>query len=236
MKYVIGILLPLIGTSIGASLVYFMRNKYSKNKEHFLLSISAGVMFAASIWSLILPSIEMSGSAVPAIVGFIIGNLFLFFVNKFNSTGDSLSKMIMAIVLHNVPEGMAVGVCFAGALTMGSAIGFSQAIILALGIAIQNIPEGAIISMPLKSKGMSKNKSFFYGVLSGVVEPIFSILTIMFTGLVVPILPYLLGFAAGAMIYVVVEELVPEAKPFKYSSCCFSIGFLIMMILDVIFG
>ena len=241
MQTLIGLLIPFIGTIIGSAMVIFMKNKINSLVEKLLLGFASGVMVAASIWSLILPSIEMSKTCIPAVVGFIIGIFFLLIINiivsKINSNKNT-SMMIFAITLHNIPEGMAVGVAYAAALSGVSGMVFPVAFALALGIAIQNIPEGAIISMPLKSKGYTKKKSFFVGVLSGIVEPIFALFTILLTNLVIPILPYLLSFAAGAMIYVVVKELVPEAKEDKYNLDIigFMMGFIIMMVLDVILG
>ena len=241
MQTLIGLLIPFIGTIIGSAMVIFMKNKINSLVEKLLLGFASGVMVAASIWSLILPSIEMSKTCIPAVVGFIIGIFFLLIINiivsKINSNKNT-SMMIFAITLHNIPEGMAVGVAYAAALSGVSGMVFPVAFALALGIAIQNIPEGAIISMPLKSKGYTKKKSFFVGVLSGIVEPIFALFTILLTNLVIPILPYLLSFAAGAMIYVVVKELVPEAKEDKYNLdiIFFMMGFIIMMVLDVILG
>lgn len=243
MNLLIGLLIPFFGTTLGAVLVFFMKNKISINKEKMLLSFAAGIMVAASVWSLLIPSIEMVNngkfSFLPAAIGFSIGILFLSLINiKSTSTeNNKLSKMIFAITLHNIPEGMAVGVCFAGAMVDNTGIALSSALILALGIAIQNIPEGAIISLPLKSNGYSKGKSFICGTLSGIVEPIFGLITIMLTGVIVPLLPYFLSFAAGAMIFVVVDELIPDSREnYKFATIFFSIGFLIMMILDVYFG
>ena len=243
MNLLIGLLIPFFGTTLGAALVFFMKNKISINKEKMLLSFAAGIMVAASVWSLLIPSIEMVNngkfSFLPAAIGFSIGILFLSLINiKSTSTeNNKLSKMIFAITLHNIPEGMAVGVCFAGAMVDNTGIALSSALILALGIAIQNIPEGAIISLPLKSNGYSKGKSFICGTLSGIVEPIFGLITIMLTGVIVPLLPYFLSFAAGAMIFVVVDELIPDSREnYKFATIFFSIGFLIMMILDVYFG
>ncbi len=241
MQTFIGLLIPFIGTTIGSLMVIFMKNKINNLIEKLLLGFASGVMVAASIWSLILPSIEMSRTCIPAVVGFIVGIFFLLIinivVNKINSN-KSTSMMIFAITLHNIPEGMAVGVGYAAALSGVTGMTFQIAFALALGIAIQNIPEGAIISMPLKSKGYTKVKSLFIGILSGIVEPIFGLFTILLTNLVIPVLPYLLSFAAGAMIYVVIKELIPEAKDDKYNLDIigFMMGFIIMMILDVILG
>lgn len=221
-----------------------------------LLGFASGVMIAASVWSLIIPAIDMSSnmgklSFIPAAVGVLVGILFLLMLDKLiphlhsNSNEpegikkNNLKKatmLVLAVVIHNIPEGMAVGIVFAGALNEGALITLAGAFALSIGIAIQNFPEGAIISMPLRSEGLSKNKAFLYGVLSGVVEPIGAIVTIMFSGLITPFMPYLLSFAAGAMIYVVVEELIPEASQGEHSNVGtigFAIGFVLMMILDV---
>lgn len=237
-------------------MVFLMKNEINRKVEKFLLGFAAGVMIAASVWSLLMPSIQMAEEQgviawVPASVGFIIGILFLLWIDYITrkikeqkqeekqSNCKKNSMLFLAVTLHNIPEGMAVGVALAGALLGNAGITMSGAIALALGIGIQNFPEGAIISMPLKNQGMSKPKAFWYGTLSGIVEPIASIITLLLTKLVVPILPYFLSFAAGAMIYVVVEELIPEAQQGKHSeigTIGVSIGFIIMMILDVALG
>ena len=237
-------------------MVFLMKNEINKKEEKFLLGFASGVMIAASVWSLLMPSIEMAEEQgviawIPASVGFIIGILFLLWIDyittkikeqKEENTQNSCKKKSMlffAVTLHNIPEGMAVGVALAGAMLGNAGITMGAALALAMGIAIQNFPEGAIISMPLKNEGMSKLKSFWYGTLSGIVEPIASIITIALTNLVVPILPYFLSFAAGAMIYVVVEELIPEAQMGEHTdigTIGVSIGFIIMMILDVALG
>lgn len=255
---IIGILLPFIGTTLGSACVFLMRKNINKNVEKLLLGFASGVMIAASIWSLLIPSIDMAKESniipyIPASVGFILGMLFLLLLDKLvphihlestepEGIKSSLKKttmLVLAVTLHNIPEGMAVGVVFAGMLAQNTGITLAGAFALSLGIAIQNFPEGAIISMPLKSEGMSKIKSFWYGTLSGIVEPIAAILTICLSQIVVPILPYLLSFAAGAMIYVVIEELVPEIKSEGSSSVGIfgvAIGFVLMMILDVALG
>ena len=237
-------------------MVFLMKNEINRKIEKFLLGFASGVMIAASVWSLLMPSIEMAEEQgviawMPASVGFIIGILFLLWIDyittkikeqKEENTQNSCKKKSMlffAVTLHNIPEGMAVGVALAGAMLGNAGITMGAALALAMGIAIQNFPEGAIISMPLKNEGMSKLKSFWYGTLSGIVEPIASIITIALTNLVVPILPYFLSFAAGAMIYVVVEELIPEAQMGEHTdigTIGVSIGFIIMMILDVALG
>lgn len=245
-----GILIPFAGTSLGSSLVFFLKKNMNEKFQKIIVGFAAGVMIAASVWSLILPSVEMAEGKykaiwIPAAVGLILGVLFLIFVNKIAEScenkrdGKKLNMLMFSVTLHNIPEGMAVGVCFAGFLSGNSGIALIEAIVLAIGIAIQNIPEGAIISMPLKTEGMSKPKAFLYGALSGIVEPIGAIITILLANAVIPILPYLLSFAAGAMIYVVVEELIPESQVGEHSNIRtigVAIGFAIMMILDVALG
>lgn len=256
MNIIIGILIPFLGTSLGAACVYIMKKEMNPFVNKALLGFASGVMIAASVWSLIIPAIDMSSnmgklSFIPAAVGVLVGILFLLMLDKLiphlhsNSNEpegikkNNLKKatmLVLAVVIHNIPEGMAVGIVFAGALNEGALITLAGAFALSIGIAIQNFPEGAIISMPLRSEGLSKNKAFLYGVLSGVVEPIGAIVTIMFSGLITPFMPYLLSFAAGAMIYVVVEELIPEASQGEHSNVGtigFAIGFVLMMILDV---
>ena len=253
-----GILIPFLGTSLGASAVFLMRNELNQKLEKILLGFASGVMVAASVWSLLIPSIEMAEESkiiawIPASIGFLLGIFFLLILDsiiphlhlKSNEPEGIKSKlqkttmMVLAVTLHNIPEGMAVGVCFAGAIAQNSGITLAGAFALAVGIAIQNMPEGAIISMPLKSEGMSKSKAFLYGMLSGIVEPIGAIITLIITGTIQTVLPYLLSFAAGAMIYVVVEELTPESQNGEHSNIGtvgFAVGFLIMMILDVALG
>lgn len=239
-------------------MVFLMKNKLNKKVEKILLGFASGVMIAASIWSLIIPAIEMAEQQgkiawIPAAIGFLFGVVFLLVLDsliphmhlesdKPEGVQAKLKKttmMVLAVTLHNIPEGMAVGVTFAGAILGNTGITMAGALALAIGIAIQNFPEGAIISMPLKSEGVSKPKAFLYGALSGIVEPIGAIITILLTNAVVPILPYLLSFAAGAMIYVVVEELIPESQAGEHSNIGtigVAIGFVIMMILDVTLG
>ncbi|MBP3831227.1 MAG: ZIP family metal transporter [Clostridia bacterium] len=253
-----GLIIPFLGTTLGSAMVFFMKNKINNKVEKILLGFASGVMIAASVWSLLIPSIDMAEEQgviawIPATVGFLLGMLFLLVLdsiiphlhlnsNKPEGMKSKLQKttmMVLAITLHNIPEGMAVGVVFAGAISQNSGITLAGAFALAIGIAIQNFPEGAIISMPLKSEGTSKLKAFWYGTLSGIVEPIGAILTIALTNLVVPVLPYFLSFAAGAMIYVVVEELIPESQAGEHSNIGtvgVAIGFVIMMILDVALG
>lgn len=246
---ILGILIPFIGTSLGSSFVFFLKKEMNKKFQKILVGFAAGVMIAASVWSLILPAVEMSENYslvwLPAALGFALGVLFLILVHKIalrceeKKNGKKMNMLTFSVTLHNIPEGMAVGVCFAGFLSGNSGIMLIESIILALGIAIQNIPEGAIISMPMKMEGKSKGKAFLAGVFSGIVEPIAALVTILLLNLVVPLLPYLLSFAAGAMIYVVVEELVPEihegAKS-KLGVIGVTIGFIIMMVLDIALG
>ncbi len=258
MELVLGLTIPFLGTALGSAMVFFMKNQMNKKLEKLLLGFASGVMISASVWSLLIPSINMAKDQnviewVPASLGFLFGMLFLLILDSiiphlhlnsdkpegFKAKLQKTTMMILAVTLHNIPEGMAVGVVFAGAYSQSSGITMAGAIALATGIAIQNFPEGAIISMPLKSEGVSKSRAFLYGMLSGVVEPIGAILTIALTNLVVPILPYFLSFAAGAMIYVVVEELIPESHSGEHSNIGtigVAIGFVIMMILDVALG
>lgn len=258
MNIALGIMIPFLGTVLGSGMVFFMRNKMNNKVQKLLLGFASGVMIAASVWSLLIPAIEMAeeqgGIAwIPAAVGFLLGMTFLLVLDsliphmhlndeKPEGVKSKLKKttmLVLAVTLHNIPEGMAVGVVFAGVLIGNSGITIAGAFALAIGIAIQNFPEGAIISMPLKSEGESKLKSFGYGALSGIVEPIGAAITILLTNIVVPILPYLLAFAAGAMIYVVVEELIPESQSGEHSNIGtigVAIGFIIMMILDVALG
>ncbi len=250
MDVIFGILMPFIGTALGSGMVFVMKDKLNDKRQKVLLGFASGVMIAAAIWSLILPSIEMSigiFSWLPATIGFIFGILGLIIIDPFidkieskwkKNKNSNILMLIIAVTIHNIPEGMAVGVAFAGALATNSSITMIQAIILALGVAIQNFPEGAIISMPLKNEGMSKLKAFFIGILSGIVEPIFAIFTLLLITLVIPFLPYFLSFAAGAMFYVVINELIPKInkKENYLGTVGFTIGFLIMMILDVSLG
>ncbi len=245
-----GILIPFIGTSLGSSMVFFMKKDMSSKLKKLIVGFAAGVMIAASVWSLILPSVEMAEnqgtiSWIPAAVGFALGVAFLLLINQLakkmeeKEDGKSINMLTFSVTLHNIPEGMAVGVCFAGFLAGNAGIALLEAIVLAIGIAIQNIPEGAIISMPLKMNGMSRKKAFLKGVWSGIVEPIAAIITVLLINVVVPILPYLLSFAAGAMIYVVTEELVPEMHEGKKSSLGVigvTMGFIVMMVLDIVLG
>ncbi len=252
MNIAIGILIPFIGTSLGSALVYIMKNKIKSEVERFLLGFASGVMIAASVWSLLIPAIEMENAKksiawVQPSIGFASGILFLLLIDiivpyfKFNKETKlkRTTMLILAVTIHNIPEGMAVGAIFAGFLSGNVGITYAGALALSIGIAIQNFPEGAIISMPLKSEGYSKNKSFIIGTLSGIVEPIAAVLTILLTNIMTPLMPFLLSFAAGAMIYVVAEELIPGANTQKQSSIGtigVGIGFMIMMILDVALG
>lgn len=255
---ILGILVPFAGTVLGSACVFFMRKKMAPRLQKTLTGFAAGVMVAASVWSLLIPSIEMTGkeglaSIIPATVGFLVGILFLLFLDETIphqhiesnlSEGPKThlsrtSKLVFAVTLHNIPEGMAVGVALAAALENNEYMPMAGALALSLGIAIQNFPEGAIVSMPLHTAGNSRGKSFMIGSLSGIVEPIGAVLTILFASLVIPALPYLLAFAAGAMIYVVVEELIPETQNGTHSNfgtIGFAVGFLLMMALDVLLG
>ena len=254
----IGLLIPFLGTTLGSAMVFFMKKQVNRKVERLLLGFAAGVMIAASIWSLIIPSMDMAEEQgelrwLPATIGFSLGIVFLLALDhiiphlhlkKDKPEGikaklKNSTMMVLAVTLHNIPEGMAAGVVLAGAMTQNSGITFAGTIALSIGIAIQNFPEGAIISMPLRGEGVSKPKAFLYGMLSGIVEPIGAIITILITSTVVPALPYILAFAAGAMIYVVVEELIPEAQEGEHSdigTIGFVIGFVLMMILDVALG
>lgn len=259
MNIVIGILIPLIGTTLGAACVFIMKKEINELVNKGLIGFAAGVMVAASVWSLIIPSITMSSDMdnfafIPAAIGVIVGIAFMLLLDRIiphlhynNDKPEGLKSekirkatmLVLAVVLHNIPEGMAVGVVFAGVMSQNSLITLSGALALSIGIAIQNFPEGAIISMPLRSEGISKCKSFLYGFLSGVVEPIGALLTILFSSTINPLMPYLLSFAAGSMIYVVVEELIPESSDGEHSNIGtigFAAGFVIMMILDVALG
>ena len=252
------VMIPLLGTTIGSAFVFFLKGKMNRTLQRILTGFAAGVMVAASVWSLIIPAIDQSAhlgklSFLPAFVGVWLGFLFLLALDHLiphlhlnsdcpEGTPCGLGKstmMVLAVALHNFPEGMAVGVVVAGWLTGQETLSFASLLALSLGIAIQNIPEGAIISMPLKSNGMSRRRSFVYGVASGIVEPLGAVLTIALASLVVPVLPYLLAFSAGAMLYVVVEELIPEMSEGEHSNIgtiFFAVGFTLMMMLDVALG
>ncbi|MBQ4485413.1 MAG: ZIP family metal transporter [Oscillospiraceae bacterium] len=255
-----GLLIPFIGTAAGSGCVFFMKDQLKPKVEKALSGFASGVMVAASIWSLIIPAMELSAgmgperlSFLPSVIGFWIGVLFLLLLDSViphlhmhaDSAEGPKSKlarttmMVLAVTLHNLPEGMAVGVVYAGYLSGHSEITAGGAFALALGIAIQNFPEGAIISMPLKAEGASKGRAFRDGVLSGAVEPVGALLTILAAQFFLPAMPYLLSFAAGAMLYVVVEELIPEMSAGEHSNVgvvMFSVGFTLMMALDVALG
>ena len=244
---IIGIIIPFIGTAFGSSFVFFLKNSINDKIQKCMIGFAIGVMLSASIWSLIIPSIEMAKENniiewIPASVGFVLGFIFLIIINKIvdkNKTKNSFDMLMFSVTLHNIPEGMAVGVCYASFLLTKSNISLINSTLLSIGIALQNIPEGAIISLPLKIKGNSKKKSFNYGVLSGIVEPISALITIVLLNYIVPLLPYLLSFAAGAMIHVIIEELVPEMQDNNKSSygiISVAIGFILMMILDISLG
>ena len=252
------IMIPFLGTVLGAACVFFMKNQMSETLQKILSGFAAGVMVAASVWSLLIPSLEQSKmmgklSFIPAVIGFWLGILFLLFLDHMiphlhvgsqeaEGPKTKLKKktmMVLAVTLHNIPEGMAVGVVYAGYLSGEHSISMMGVLALAIGIAIQNFPEGAIVSMPLRSEGVSRKNAFLQGMLSGIVEPLGSLFTIIAAGIMIPILPYTLSFAAGAMIYVVVEELIPEMASGKHSNIgtiFFAVGFSMMMILDVALG
>lgn len=252
---VLMLLLPFLGTALGSSCVLLMRREMNDTLERILAGFAAGVMVAASVWSLLIPSMEQSApmgklAFLPALVGFSLGIIFLFLLDKITPHLHALAKtpegprsrvsrtamLVFAVTLHNIPEGMAVGVVAAAMMGGSMGISFQAALALAIGIAIQNFPEGAIVSMPLRTEGNGRLKSFIYGALSGIVEPAAAVLTILLTGFVTGLLPYLLAFAAGAMIYVVVEELLPEASRDEKTDICtigFAVGFALMMVLDV---
>ena len=258
IKTFIGIAIPFAGTALGSACVFFMKKELSRSVQRALTGFAGGVMVAASVWSLIIPAIEQSAdmgrwSFVPAAVGFWLGVLFLLLLDRViphlhmyadkaegpRSRAAKTTMMVLAVTLHNIPEGMAVGVVFAGLLSGSAEITTGGALALSAGIAIQNFPEGAIISMPLHAEGKTKGRAFLDCALSGAVEPVGAILTVLFAGALVPVMPYLLSFAAGAMIYVVVEELIPETAAGEHSNVgvlTFSLGFTIMMALDVALG
>ncbi len=259
MAYIIskGLVIPFLGTALGSALVFFMKKELDLRIQKILSGFAAGIMVAASVWSLLIPSMEMASDRgrlafIPAAAGFCVGMLFLLLLDKTvphmhldqseegpKTKLQKTTMMVLAVTLHNIPEGMAVGILYAGWASGSAQITEAGALSLALGIAIQNFPEGAIISMPLHSQGLSKPKSFWYGVLSGIVEPVAGLITILLSSLVMPVLPYFLSFAAGAMIYVVIEELVPEMAEGEHSNwgtVAFMTGFALMMILDVALG
>ena len=259
-ELIIGILIPFLGTTLGSAAVFFMKKDFGDLVRKILLGFASGVMMAASVWSLLIPAMEEAQAAgmaklsfIPAVTGFMAGIFLLLGLDRLiphlhlnSDTPEGLSSslkrttmMVLAVTLHNFPEGMAVGVVFAGMLSGQTTITFTGALALSIGIAVQNFPEGAIISMPLCAEGTSKGKAFFYGTLSGLVEPVGAILTIMLSSAAVKVLPYLLSFAAGAMVYVIVEELIPEASEGKHSNIAtigFAVGFCLMMVLDITLG
>ena len=258
MSLLIGLLLPLLGTMLGAAFVFLMKDEMSPRIQKSLLGFASGVMVAASVWSLLIPAMEMetskgAWSVFPAAVGFLLGIGFLLLIDevtphlhigtdKPEGPRSHLSRTAMlalAVTIHNLPEGMAVGVVFAGASEGTAGLSLASALAVSIGIAIQNVPEGAIISMPMRAAGNSRWRSFLIGSLSGVVEPLGALIVILLASMMTPILPYMLSFAAGAMIYVVVEELIPEASEGEHSNLStigFAIGFTLMMVLDVVMG
>lgn len=253
-----GLLLPFIGTTLGSACVFLIKDQIPQSVQKMLSGFAAGVMIAASVWSLLIPAMDQSEAMgrwafVPAAVGFILGILFLLVLDELiphlhadsndpegpQSNFKKTTLLVFAITLHNIPEGMAVGITLAGWMSGQTTITLAGAMALAIGIMIQNIPEGAIVSMPLSSAGKKRSKAFVYGALSGIVEPIAAGITILIATHIMPFLPYLLSFAAGAMVYVVVEELIPEASQGHHSNIgtiAFAIGFTLMMVLDVALG
>ena len=258
LQIISAVMLPFLGTTVGSAFVYFMKGAMNRRLQRILTGFASGVMVAASVWSLIIPAMEQSEhmgklAFLPAVIGVWAGFGFLLLLDKLiphlhlnaqcpEGIDCGLGKstmMVLAVALHNLPEGMAVGVVAAGWLTGNESISFAAALALSLGIALQNLPEGAIISMPLKSNGMGRHKAFGYGVASGIIEPIGAAVTILLAPFVGPVLPYLLAFAAGAMLYVVVEELIPEMSEGEHSNIgtiFFALGFTLMMVLDVALG
>ena len=248
-----GLMIPLAGTSLGAAAVFLMKSRVNETLQNILLAFASGVMLAASVWSLLLPAVETSSGGrlrfIPAAAGLLFGIAFLavldiaaerfFDVRKESSAHRKTVMMVFAVTLHNIPEGMAVGVALAAAISKESEITMAAALALSVGIAIQNFPEGAIISMPLKSDGAPKGRAFLLGVLSGAVEPVFGFLTLLVTKAITAVLPYLLSFAAGCMIFVVVSELIPDSQSGRFprlSTAVLAVGFVSMMALDVCFG
>lgn len=252
-----GLFIPFAGTTLGALCVLFMREGFQKGTTKVLSGFAVGVMIAASVWSLLIPALEQAENmgkyrVVPVVVGFVLGMVFLLFLDNVTphihldetveGPPSGLSKsfmMILAITIHNIPEGMAVGVLYASLLAENTSVSQTAALALSVGIAIQNFPEGAIVSMPLHDAGMSKGKACIWGILSGAVEPAAGILTVFLARKIVPVMPYLLSFAAGAMMYVVIEELVPEMSEGEHSNkgtIAFMVGFCLMMVLDVVFS
>lgn len=248
IQIIIGLIIPFIGTSLGSLAVFLVKDKVSQKVQDFLMAFSSGIMIAASVFSLLIPSIEMSNNSfLPATIGFILGNVFLLLLDKTILYVDKKRKvesarnlkeksmLFFSVTLHNIPEGMIVGIMFATILAGNLSVTIMSAFALSIGIALQNIPEGSIISIPLKLTGMSKFKAFLYGVLSGIVEPIGALITILLTNFVTPIIPYMLSFAAGTMMYVIFDELIPNEKT-KCNTIGVAIGFLLMMLLDIILG
>ena len=258
MALVIGLLIPLLGTMLGAAFVFLMKNEMSPRFQKSLLGFASGVMVAAAVWSLLIPAMEMeeakaAWSVLPAAAGFLLGIGFLLVVDELTphlhigsdkpegprSHLSRTAMLALAVTIHNLPEGMAVGVVFAGAEANTSGLSLASALAVSIGIAIQNVPEGAIISMPMRAAGNSKWRSFFIGSMSGAVEPLGGLIVVLLVSMMTPVLPYMLAFAAGAMFYVVVEELIPEASEGEHSNLStigFAIGFVLMMVLDVVMG
>ncbi|MCR5605338.1 MAG: ZIP family metal transporter [Treponema sp.] len=250
----IGLLIPFLGTTLGSSCVFFLKDKIGEKINIALLGFASGVMMAAAVWSLLIPALEQTAkNPFPCAIGLLAGVFFLLFMDRIvphihaasqhaegpNAKLKKLTMLVFAVTLHNIPEGMAVGVVFAGFLNNMQTISITEAFALSIGIALQNFPEGAIISLPLKTEGGSKKKAFIYGTLSGIVEPIASLITIALTGIILNALPWMLSFAAGAMIYVIVEELLPESGASNHSdigTIGFAFGFVLMMVLDVMLG
>lgn len=258
MSLVIGLLIPLLGTMLGAAFVFLMKNEMSPRFQKSLLGFASGVMVAAAVWSLLIPAMEMeeakgAWSVLPAAAGFLLGIGFLLVVDELTphlhigsdkpegprSHLSRTAMLALAVTIHNLPEGMAVGVVFAGAEANTGGLSLASALAVSIGIAIQNVPEGAIISMPMRAAGNSKWRSFFIGSMSGAVEPLGGLIVVLLVSMMTPVLPYMLAFAAGAMFYVVVEELIPEASEGEHSNLStigFAIGFVLMMVLDVVMG
>ena len=258
MALIFGLLIPLLGTMLGAAFVFLMKDEMSPRLQKTLLGFASGVMVAASVWSLLIPSMEMVAdngrwSVLPAAVGFLLGMGFLLMIDELTphlhigtdkpegprSRLSRTAMLALAVTIHNLPEGMAVGVVFAGAENGAAGLSLASALAVSIGIAIQNVPEGAIISMPMRAAGNSKWKSFVIGSLSGAVEPLGGLAVVLLASFMTPVLPYMLAFAAGAMFYVVVEELIPEASEGEHSNLStigFAIGFVLMMVLDVVLG
>ncbi len=252
LELILGILLPFAGTALGAAMVFFMKNSLDTKLEKLLLGFAGGVMFAAAIWSLIIPALNKSANMqalafLPTLIGFLLGFAFLFIMDICIPTSSQVpqknnsktKRMIMAITLHNIPEGLAMGVALAGVYYGELGLTIMSTLALSLGIAIQNFPEGAIVSLPLRRGGVSRTRSFMCGVLSGIVEPISAIVAFLLTGIISSLLPYILAFAGGAMIYVVIDELIPEASQGEYSNLAtigFMVGFALMMALDTALG